>query len=88
MSSPAGQLQPEMEEIDYVKPGDALPVKRPVLFLVEEGRQVNIEFAEPEKQFNLNNIRWADDSRSFTFDYNKRGHQEYIVYKVTGDNPC
>ena len=76
-----------MEEIDYVKPGDALPVKRPVLFLVEEGRQVNIEFAEPEKQFNLNNIRWADDSRSFTFDYNKRGHQEYIVYKVTGDNP-
>lgn len=87
MSSPAGQLQPKMEEIDYVKPGDALPVKRPVLFLVEEGRQVNIEFAEPEKQFNLNNIRWADDSRSFTFDYNKRGHQEYIVYKVTGDNP-
>ena len=87
VSSPAGQLQPEMEEIDYVKPGDALPVKRPVLFLVEEGRQVNIEFAEPEKQFNLNNIRWADDSRSFTFDYNKRGHQEYIVYKVTGDNP-
>ena len=87
VSSPAGQLQPKMEEIDYVKPGDALPVKRPVLFLVEEGRQVNIEFAEPEKQFNLNNIRWADDSRSFTFDYNKRGHQEYIVYKVTGDNP-
>ena len=39
------------------------------------------------KQFSLNNIRWADDSRSFTFDYNKRGHQEYIVYKVTGDNP-
>ena len=87
VSSPAGQLQPKMEEIDYVKPGDALPVKRPVLFLVEEGRQVNIEFAEPEKQFSLNNIRWADDSRSFTFDYNKRGHQEYIVYKVTGDNP-
>lgn len=87
VSSPAGQLQPAMEEIDYVKPGDALPVKRPVLFLVEEGKQLAVDFAEPESQFSVDNIRWTADGNSFTFDYNKRGHQKYVVYKVNGNAP-
>lgn len=87
VSSPEGQLQPKIEEIDYVKPGDALPVKRSVLFLVDEGVRIPVVFPEAEAQFSLNGIRWNSDSRYFTFNYNKRGHQEYIVYKVSGDNP-
>lgn len=87
VSSPEEQLQPKMEEIDYIKPGDALPVKRPVLFLVNEGVQIPVVFPEAEAQFRLDGIRWNSDSRYFTFNYNRRGHQEYIVYKVNGDNP-
>ena len=87
VSSPSGGLQPAMEVRDYVKPGDALPVKRPVLFVVEEDKQIPVVFPDPELQFSLENIRWHSDSRYFTFDYNKRGHQEYIVYKVNGEQP-
>ncbi len=87
VSSPYDQLQPKMEERDYVKPGDALPLKRPVLFVLSESQVIPIDFPEPEAQFSLNNIRWSPDSQYFTFDYNKRGHQEYIVYKASAHTP-
>ncbi len=87
VSSPQGQLQPGMEERDYIKPGDALPIKKPVLFIVSEGRQIAIDFPGAEDQFSVGNIRWSPDSEYFTFDYNKRGHQEYIVYKASGHTP-
>lgn len=48
---------------------------------------MKVEFAEPENQFSVGNIRWSSDSEYFTFDYNKRGHQQYVVYKVNGDDP-
>lgn len=79
-SSPAGQLQPVTEEWDYVKPGDALPVRRPVAFLLDEEKAIEFQVPEVEQQFALNNIRWKKDSSSFTFDFNKRGHQRYSVY--------
>ncbi|MDR0766570.1 MAG: S9 family peptidase [Odoribacteraceae bacterium] len=87
VAAPADQLQPRIEEIDYVKPGDALPVRRPVLFIPAEGKQVEVAFPAPEAQFSLGSVRWHPSGNSFTFDYNRRGHQEYIVYKVTGDDP-
>ncbi|MDR1274531.1 MAG: S9 family peptidase [Odoribacteraceae bacterium] len=85
VAAPPGRVQPSMEEIDYVKPGDALPVRLPVLFLPGEGRKVDVIFDDPAAQFSVENVRWHPGSGSFTFDYNRRGHQEYIVYKVTGD---
>ncbi len=87
VSSPQDRLQPGMEERDYIKPGDALPIKKPVLFIVSEGRQIAIDFPGAEDQFSVGNIRWSPDSEYFTFDYNKRGHQEYIVYKASGHTP-
>lgn len=85
-SSPKEQLQPTTEEYDYVKPGDALPVRQPVLFLVDEDKIIECPFADMEKQFALTNIRWDKKSRFFTFDFNKRGHQQYIVYAVNASN--
>lgn len=87
VSSPDDRLQPRSEEYDYLKPGDAVPLKNPVLFVPEEGKQVDIEFPEPEKQYSVGNICWDAESKYFTFDYNKRGHQEFIVYKVNVDSP-
>lgn len=79
-SSPADQLQPKTEEYDYAKPGDALPIKRPVAFLVEEGHSIPFDVPEVEQQYSLHNIRWNKESTQFTFDFNKRGHQRYTIY--------
>lgn len=81
-SSPKHQLQPVTEEYDYVKPGDPLPIRRPVLFMVDEQKAIPVEFPEMDKQFSLSNIRWDKNSRFFTFDFNKRGHQRYTIYAV------
>ena len=37
-SSPSGQVQPKLQKREYLKPGDALPVKRPSLFDVVHNR--------------------------------------------------
>lgn len=79
-SSPKDQLQPETEEYDYPKPGDALPIRRPVTFLVDEGKAIEFKVPDVEAQFSLDNIKWDKESRYFTFNFNKRGHQQYIIY--------
>lgn len=79
-SSPKDQLQPETEEYDYPKPGDALPIRRPVAFLVDEGKAIEYKVPDVEAQFSLDNIKWDKESRYFTFNFNKRGHQQYVIY--------
>lgn len=85
-SSPSTQLEPIYHTFEYAKPGDALPVVRPTLFDVETATMYPVEMAPADRQFYTNwfhnNIEWRDDSQSFTFTYNKRGHDEFIVYKV------
>lgn len=79
-SSPKDRLQPEMLTYDYPKPGDALPVRRPVLFFVEENRQIRFEIPNVEEQYYLGTFRWDKASRSFSFHFNRRGHQQYVIY--------
>jgi dipeptidyl aminopeptidase/acylaminoacyl peptidase len=79
-SSPDDQLQPRTQEYDYPKPGDALAVRRPVAFEVETGRRIAFDIPEVELQYELNRIQWEPDSREFTFHFNRRGHQQYVVY--------
>ncbi|MBD8488990.1 DPP IV N-terminal domain-containing protein [Echinicola sp. CAU 1574] len=81
-SSPEDQLQPKLQTRDYVKPGDALPVKRPVLFHVIERKIVPISDELIQNHFSLSRIIWREDSRAFTFEYNQRGHQVYRVLEV------
>lgn len=79
-SSPKDQLQPKTEEYDYPKPGDPLPVRIPILFFIDENRSVEYKVPDVEAQFDLNNIRWNQNSTSFSFHFNKRGHQQYVIY--------
>lgn len=79
-SSPKDQLQPKTEEYDYPKPGDALPIRRPVAFLVDEGKAIEFKVPDVESQFSLDDIKWDKESRYFTFSFNKRGHQQYVIY--------
>jgi dipeptidyl aminopeptidase/acylaminoacyl peptidase len=81
-SSPKDQLQPKLHKTEYLKPGDALPIKKPSLFNVEEGKQVAVDTRPFENQFDILNVKWWDDSSAFTFEFNQRGHQKYQVVEV------
>jgi dipeptidyl aminopeptidase/acylaminoacyl peptidase len=81
-SSPEDQLQPKLESREYLKPGDALPIRRPQLFLLDEKKHIPIEDALFSHAYNLSRLEWRKDSRAFTFEYNQRGHQLYRVLEV------
>lgn len=81
-SSPESQLQPILQWRDYAKPGDVLPISLPVLFDVENRKQIPLDAEAYENQFSLYISGWRKDSRAFTFEYNQRGHQRYIVGEV------
>lgn len=83
-SSPEDQLQPKLENREYLKPGDALPVRRPQLFLIDERRQIPVDDALFNQQYNISRLEWRKDSRAFTFEYNQRGHQAFRVIEVNG----
>ncbi len=81
-SSPADQLQPKLHQREYLKPGDALPIRRPFLFDIESKKQIPVDGSAFENQFSLDNLKWWKDSRAYTFEFNQRGHQVYQVVEV------
>ena len=82
-SSPSSQKQPILQWRDYAKPGDVLPVYLPVLFDVEARKQMALNVTPYENQFYLNLTGWREDSRAFTFEFNQRGHQRYVIGEVS-----
>ncbi|WP_240676008.1 S9 family peptidase [Botryobacter ruber] len=81
-SSPVDQLQPKLHSRPYLKPGDALPQKKPQLFLIDSKKQVEVDASLVPDQYHLTNPSWRKDSRAFTVEYNGRGHQIYRVVEV------
>ena len=81
-SSPATQKQPILQWRDYAKPGDVIPIHLPVLFDVETRKQIPVETSLYENQYYLYLTRWREDSRAFSFEFNQRGHQRYIIGEV------
>jgi dipeptidyl aminopeptidase/acylaminoacyl peptidase len=51
-----------------------------VAFLVDEGKAIEFKVPDVEAQFSLDDIKWDKESRYFTFSFNKRGHQQYVIY--------
>lgn len=85
-SAPGGSHIPHEASVAYPKPGDALPVTRPVLCGIEKGSARLIDFPGPEGQYHVGGVRWAKDGSHFTFYDNRRGHARYIVYRVEADS--
>jgi dipeptidyl aminopeptidase/acylaminoacyl peptidase len=81
-SSPEDQLQPVLQKREYPKPGDALPIKKPSLFNVEDKKQIPVNTTDFENQYYISNAKWWKDNRGFTFEFNQRGHQVYQVVEV------
>jgi hypothetical protein len=83
-SSPSDQLQPKYHTMEYAKPGDAIDIERPVLFLVDTKARIEIDDALFPNPYEMGDLDWRKDSRAFTFEYNERGHQVYRVVEVDG----
>lgn len=81
-SSPKEQLQPKLQTRDYVKPGDAIPQKIPVIYNLVSNQLFVVDQAMIANQFSISDISWRNDGRAITFEYNKRGHQEYAVVEL------
>ncbi len=84
-SSPADQLQPRVQTLNYLKPGDELPRPRPVLVRVAERRAMiphNALFPNPFAEGPDLDVRWSENGDEFYFNYNQRGHQLYRILAV------
>lgn len=85
-SSPEDQLQPKHFSYEYQKPGDAVPQKYPQLFDVEMKKHVKVDDSLIPDQYSINNIKWSRNSEFFTYEYNKRGHQQYDIIRVDAES--
>lgn len=85
-SSPSHQIQPVLHTFEYLKPGDALPIHQPRLFDIKTKSHQPFDTTPFLHQYSLSNIQWRKDSRSFTFEFNQRGHQVYQVVEVMAEN--
>ncbi len=81
-SSPKNQLQPKLQDRDYLKPGDQLPFKSPQLFDITSKKHLPIATDLFQEQYSISSFDWKDDSSAFTFEFNQRGHQVYRVLEV------
>ena len=81
-SAPKDQLQPRLSSYDYLKPGDQVPIDRPYLYDVMARKTIDVSNTLFDNPWSLDEIRWADDSKRFTFLYNQRGHQILRVVAV------
>ena len=84
-SAPSTQKQPILQWREYAKPGDVLSSSVPVLFDVETRKQIELDTDIYENQFSLYMTGWRKDSRGFTFEFNQRGHQRYVVGEVNAE---
>ena len=56
------------------------------MFDWETKKQIPLETSLYENQFDLYLTGWRNDSRAFTFEFNQRGHQRYIIGEVNASD--
>lgn len=81
-SSPVDQLQPKLHTRNYLKPGDALQQRQPFILSIESKKAYGANPVSIAEQYAITNPVWRRDSRSVSFEYNQRGHQQYKVMEL------
>lgn len=80
-SSPSDQLQPKLQQFQYLKPGDKVQTDRPRMFDVAARKEVPTDdtlFSNPYQLYVVNggqNYGWNKEGTEYRFLYNERGHQ-------------
>jgi len=81
-SSPRDQLQPRLEQFNYLKPGDEIWQEWPELFDIDALKQTPIDRALLDNPWAISDLAWDEDSEGFNFLYNQRGHQVMRVLHI------
>ncbi len=84
-AAPRDRIQPAVETQLYPKPGDTVDQERPVLFDLASRRQIEIADHLFPNPYQLSAPQWRADSKSFAFDYLRRGHQQARVIAVDAE---
>lgn len=86
-SAPEDSIHAQRLTIPYAKPGDELDNDSVVLFSRESDWTPRlIEDRMFENPFDLRELRWHQDSKSFSFLYNQRGHQVLRLITVDAES--
>ncbi|MFD2033428.1 DPP IV N-terminal domain-containing protein [Belliella marina] len=82
-SAPDDQFQPKLFERDYLKPGDALPIRTPVIIDLDTEKSWQADLALMNKQYSLSRLSWNKDNTAISWEYNERGHQRYTIFEMS-----
>lgn len=87
-SSPEDQVQPRLITFDYLKPGDRIRQRWPVLVSVDGDEpgivDTGVEALMPNP-WSVSREVWSDDGARFTCVYNERGHRIVRVISIDAD---
>ena len=81
-SSPKDQVQPTIEFINYPKPGDPRPQRRPILFDLQKKSAIPVDESPFLDSWSVQFKHWSKDSRAAHILFNKRGHQELALLSI------
>jgi dipeptidyl aminopeptidase/acylaminoacyl peptidase len=74
-STPSDQLQPKIHDYFYLKPGDEIPLSKPVLIDLTKRETIRVSDELFPTPWSVDHMEWDADSSRFTFLYNQRGHR-------------
>ena len=81
-SSPKDQVQPTIEFINYPKPGDPRPQRRPIFFDLQKKSAIPVDESPFLDSWSVQFKHWSKDSRAAHILFNKRGHQELALLSI------
>lgn len=82
LAAPVDQLEPQVVQQLYPKPGDAVDVDQPVLVRMADHKATDISTTLFPTPYRIDSLAWQQDSRAFTFRYTERGHQQMKLIRV------
>ncbi|KAH6658157.1 peptidase S9 [Truncatella angustata] len=82
-SSPEDQLQPKLNTIQYLRPGDNVEVQRPRLFDLVARHEISVEDTLFRNPYALTNIGWSKNGKNYRFIFNERGHRHLRLLEIT-----
>jgi dipeptidyl-peptidase 4 len=79
--APEGQVQPRLEQFQYLKPEDTVRLDRPRLFDMTGKKEIATDSLSFSNPFSITNLGWSPSGHEYRFIYNERGQQ---VLRVVG----
>ncbi|WYZ46257.1 hypothetical protein EsH8_IX_000482 [Colletotrichum jinshuiense] len=81
-AAPKDQLEPRLNSIRYLKPGDRVRVDRPRLFSLESRSELPVDDKSFRNPYKLQDLGWSHDSSEYRFIFNERGHQHLRIIGI------